>query len=509
MLIRSTVLASALTLGFALLGGCSAADDDTPAAVTPPDDDAGTTSPTTEAAAPVTPAQACTTLPRSKLTKPTEYFRVFASDQAAFDLYSKSAKYIAPGSDMQKRGEAATLKMYEAIKTLYPEAVDGMTTPPRVLIADDDDFNAGASRGRTPAGVPYAYWVFSFNKGMFKPEVTDAQLESVTAHELAHLVLRNGVDEFAPDIWYRETEKDDIFGEYQTNDVALQKLGDAILKIGGRTGQLFNTELNGFPTSIGAKTATGKDAALYVRYLNTLFKQLAPASTQKAQCTASSATVVEIYNIFKKRLNYDTNELVLSDDATKLDALTKQYQTQLAACFSNANVTWIQLATFQRQLEDPDAKAEIAKLQGDRTKLAVYLNLIKAENDADLANPTQNIASKLFQISTGLQDIVRTELAKPELKASEIRVFTQEDDADEVAVRAAKLVGIPATDVTGSLLVHTQTAEYRAACEAKIAKDEMPAYGGFADPHHSTCWRHYRNLKLDTALKTCSASWPK
>lgn len=511
----SITLAGSGLMATAILGACSSDPDPAPATTTT--QDGGTVTPATpqsEAGA-ANQAQACKTLPRDlKGVKPTDYFAVMTSDQAAVDLLTKRTglKFMPPGSDFQKRGEALTAPIYEAFKKLYPETVEGMPGPPRIVIADDASFNAAAwgDMLRTTDGKRQAPWVFKFNKGAFVDGVTDSQLSLIAAHELGHLILRNPSPRFFTTTYYRETpdEQGKIFGEYEPNDPDLEKLGDAIVKLGARTGQLFATELNGFVTIVGASAYDGNALPLYMRYRSVLIGKYAATTTNPAACTSSNTSHDQIQKIIGTHFDRSTLKLELGAEAAQLDALTKAYQTQLAACFSHVKTSFLQLAYDYRVAVDPGAAEDLQPFLDDRTKVASYLGLLKLENDYDMANPTQNIVAKLFAISTQIQDAVQKGLETPGLKPEEIRTFTPEDDADEAAVRIAKLLGRDSDDLIIGLMSQVDPT-YLPTCQALVTKGEVPAYGGFIDDHHTNCWRLYRNAALKRALASCPASWPK
>ena len=118
------------------------------------------------------------------------------------------------------------------------------------------------------------------------------------------------------------------------------------------------------------------------------------------------------------------------------------------------------------------------------------------------------IAPKLAALGKGYQDFLRAKAGDPAVKANDIRIFTEEDEADEAAVRVAKLLGLDASELANALLVHTDP-EFAPICSDILAKGKIPAYGGFVDPHHSPCWRQWRNQKLKAALTMCAPTWPK
>lgn len=509
----SITLAGSGLMATAILGACSSDPDPAPATTTI--QDGGTVTPATpqsEAGA-ANQAQACKTLPRDlKGVKPTDYFAVLSSDQAAVDQLAKTGtKFLPPGSDLQKRGEALTAPIYEAYKKLYPETVEGMPGPPRIVIADDPAFNAGAWGNvlRGADGKRLAPWVFKFNKGVFADGVTDNQLSLIAAHELGHLLLRPSAP-FFKSIYYRETpdEQGKIFGEYEPNDAELEKFGSTVVLLGARTGQLFATQLNGYVTRVGAKAFDGNAIPLYARYASFLATKYGSTTINPTACQDSDTSAAAIGKIIGTHFDSSTNKLDLGADAAQLDALTKAYQTQRASCLSHVKISFLQLAYDYRVSTDPGAAEDMKPFLTDRTKLVAYLELLPFENDYDVANPTQNILTKLFAISTKIQDAVQKELDKPDMKPEEIRVFTPEDDADEAAIRIAKLMGLDGDDLIIGLMSQTDPT-YLPTCQALVAKGEVPAYGGFIDIHHTNCWRLYRNAALKRALVSCPASWPK
>ena len=77
---------------------------------------------------------------------------------------------------------------------------------------------------------------------------------------------------------------------------------------------------------------------------------------------------------------------------------------------------------------------------------------------------------------------------------SKVRVFTHEDQADEVAVKILHSMGISIHAFNEFLINNISNCNYKSDLE--------PAYGQITDIHHNGCWRAYRNRLLEEALLT-------
>lgn len=518
-------VASLVSLGF--LWACTSSDDADPvrpiAAVgdagvprVPTGDGGGSQEVVSEAGA-ANQAQACNTLPRTFSVAPKDYYVVYTSDAEAISSITKvlpKTKWIAPGSAQQTRGEAAVAKVFTAYQKLYPDAVAGMTAP-RVIIANDTSFNAFAyttpfiTVGTGTNAMLRVPWVFAFNSGFFTAKITDDEIALVAAHEMGHLFLRNGNDDYFKHVHYRETpdEQGKIFGEYEMDEKDASDTLTLVKAIGERVGQAALPELNGIPSRVGAMAIDGAISSLprYLRDISVLYDLRYDDSPEKPTCDAALKQLNAILTFIDAHRNGD-DEIVLGADAQKLSDATATNGAALAKCFAHVKATYRNLAVSRKEAEDPTAKETIAKLTTEE-QLDAYLELSKNEKDADAQSPDQNLVEKVLGLSAKAQAALGALYIDPTIKYAELREFTQEDDADEAAVRIAKILGLDAEGLATALL-DAGDPSYATSCKAILTAGNVPKYGGAVDVHHGTCWRAYRNRKMKEALSSCPATWP-
>jgi len=468
----------------------------------------------------VTAQEVCATKHKSFDVANTKYFHVFESDAAAVEYLRtayKEYKWLDPGSPMQKRGEVAAAKVYAAFQKIYPEVTQDMPGPPRILMVDATGINAFAMPNPfidEADGRSTAPWVFVYFTGFFVDGMTDAQVELVAAHELAHLLLRNGNPDLFKPIYYRESagEQGKIFGAYEPNEPLIEEHVNLIQDIGSRIGQVVVPELNGVPTPFlwTSFIEDNQEFPAYLRYLRYLHIAQSPASTNKAACNQAAAAFQEAFETVQRHKTDDL-DVDLGADSGKLDTATKRYASAEASCLAHVKVTFRDVVIYAKRdkREDRNAAKTLAKIGNNEAQLRRYLNLSQAEVEADEADPQgspSNIVTKILKLGAIAQTALRVHFADPTFKYQELRIYTKEDDSDEAAVRVAKLLGMNANDL-GEALLHKDPS-YATHCRDLIAKDQVPPYGGAIEVHHATCWRYYRNAKLASSLATCGANWP-
>ncbi|WP_394833433.1 hypothetical protein LVJ94_43700 [Pendulispora rubella] len=464
--------------------------------------------------------EVCATKHKSFDVANTKYFHVFESDAAAVQALRtgfNNYKWLDPGSALQRRGEAAAAKAYAAFQKIYPEATQDMPGPPRIMMIDDPNINAFAIS--TPIiteadGRRTAPWIFTYFSGIFSDGMSDARIELVAAHELAHLLLRNGNPDVFKPIYYREStgEQGKIFGAYEPSEPLIEGHVNLIQDIGSRIGQVVVPQLNGFPTPyLGTSFMEDKKALpAYLRYLGYLHAAQSSASTNKAACTQAAAAYSEVLQTVRAHKTDDL-DVDLGADAGKLDTATKRYASAEASCLAHVKATFREVVIYAKRemREDPDAAKTLAKIGNNEAQLRRYLGLSQVEVEADEADPQgspSNIVTKILKLGAIAQTRLRAHFADPTFKYQELRIYTREDEADEAAVRVAKVLGLNADDLGEALML--DNPDYATHCRDLIARDQVPPYGGAIDDHHTACWRSYRNAKLASSLETCGANWP-
>ncbi|MFO0741578.1 MAG: M48 family metalloprotease [Labilithrix sp.] len=517
-MLKPLFAASIVSLG--LLAACSSSDDSTPAPGGTPGGNTSDGGPSTNVdAGPTTPSQVCTTIHKSFQVKPVDWFGVFKDEAEAVATYNvvfPDRKWRAAGSDDAKKGQKATDRVFEAYKKLYPEAVEGLTQGPVVVIEEDPTPNAYAFSGQTLSKdkKPVAGYTFTFTSS-YIAGATDDELAYVAAHELGHLLLRNGLKEIFDPIYWKVTTPDEIknkiYGEYQTSDPSVETDARNIASVGDRAGQIVAPEMNGYPSTFGADSGDDRRGARYQRYLFYIHLDFGLKGAKAADCKKAEQLSGQIGALINEHLkDTDPDAIAFGSDSAKMDQLTKDYWAAEASCVSVANASYRAAVRYAKEHYEDKANyaAQIAAIGTDQAKLDAYLDMSPNEIAADAADgPTpSNIALKIQGLGVKAHGALRTLFQLPAYDS--IRAFTAEDESDEAAVRIAKILGIPGEVRVNKLLSLTQSS-YATACKSKLAAGVVPEYGGIVDPHHGVCWRAYRTLELEAALKTCPATWPR
>lgn len=505
-------VAALFLMGTTTLAACSA-DEAAPPAVQPPSDDAGAN---VDAAPAITPSVACTTQHR-KLQRPNaDYYRVFASDQDAFTYAKDFALRLAskpvllpPGDALQAQGQALCDRAYAGLARLYPDDVAGMPGPPRVLVVDDDTVNAFAAVDTADA-TDRAPWIFFMNRGALQKYASDPDsLMGTAAHELGHLVVKNGRPEVmaAMSIYYKvpSASEDGVFGEFQTTDPVAKSTVGKIIGIGSYCGQVTESELNGYPFSLGQGEGGPTDQT--PAFFDWLRALEGAAVASNPSCPKAFADQNAIVSLLNSKAAVDT-DIFLGADAPKLDALTKAFATDIASCLSTTTVPLLNVAAAVWKAKYPKDKAAVDNLLAtDPDKLATVIRAFPARS-IDLRFPTALTVSKLLLISKEYQSALRAIVEDPKTEYSDLRHYFLEDEADVVSTRVLKVLGIP-MQKRADFFIALLPASAQVDCRAKIAASKRIGYGGFVDTHHSSCWRAYRGLELEKALGTCGAGWPE
>ncbi len=278
--------------------------------------------------------------------------------------------------------------------------------------------------------------------------------------------------------------------------------------VGERVGQVELKELHGVPTTIGA--AESEDATSryprYYRILQYLYNDYLATSPQQAKCAEAKTLRVKIDQMLATHVTPDTT-VVFGADLASFEATTTAYASAMSTCLAHVKGTYAQGMLLLRKKEDKLYQEHVDAIatEADRAK---YLDLSKNEVDADATDPTGNLVTKILTLGSKAQDALRVLYTDAAFKYEEVREFNAEDDADEAAIRIAKIMGIDSEQLSEALFL-SKKPEYVASCRSILDTGKVPKYGGAVDEHHGNCWRAYRNRKLKTALQSCPASWPK
>lgn len=452
-------------------------------------------------------ASICTPESR-KLTKPNrEQYLVFDTHEAAIAhaegfLASIGRKPPVTAHDARyARAEDLVAEIYQAFTVLWPEQTAGMTTTPRIVIVDDkEELNAFAGFDDRPEVARFP-WVLYIHASAFEGVVPDVQLEGLFAHELAHLLLKNVTTDAKKALrrHYAIGAKETL-GAIQRDDPALRNAAERWEELGRFAGEIRIPQMNGVPAAIGIE-----GEPRYLLLMREMFKLYAATSPRAETCTAAKASAQAYQAILSPLL--DANDYRVVDDpaaAAKLDAATKKFIGELTACFAHVKTSMFQVvveSTLAR-IPDPAQRAALEKQIRENPDAArAELQPDDEERKLDVAREGTNVAETLLLASkTKLDALARLEATAP-VAWDKLRIFTEEEEADDAATRVMLHLG--KDPQAGAAFNFARIPAYADACKRSIATGNVPPYGGILDAHHGTCWRYWHSGELAKALKSC------
>ena len=447
----------------------------------------GTTETSVEIAGDLTAASPCAvppTLFRLAKANPA-YYDVFASDEAArigvapvIEMVGMKLAAQATPAPVQ----ALVARQFEAFRTLYPEHTAGMMDPPRVLLVDDA--SVGAFAMGDPRRTEVFPWVLFINTGfLVADEVKNVPgvLESTIAHELGHLVLKNILARSS----YRFYAVDgaEPFGFAQPNETAIAEAYATYQATASRMGRFLDPALGNFPFHLGSQPDP-----TYASYADLLVLAAVGSQPPSAECTSVATTKQALQAIIDRRLDKSDLTLPLGEDAAEAARLSAQWEADLRTCVAGLQGPLGLLVSEERR--------ELAEQGGTPGDLDVMFPELDADDAAlDAATPGNATGEHFFALAKAR----RAAMAKVvDARYPSLRFFTDEEEADDAAVRVAV-----ATGTKVDMILNPYAPTYRSECTASLAAGTAPEYGGFVDAHHGLCWRYAHVTALAAKLATC------
>jgi len=443
-----------------------------------------------EPPAPANPAL-CSTLDYGHEQSAAEHYLFFDDDQQAAEFIRARRPAFSEISSDPRLARLMT-EIHAGFVLAFPKEMQGLDVPPPIAIVDDPAPNAYALAG-VAGGADGTErinpWVFVVNRPLLDLGATDTELRGLFAHELAHLVLRNGDTavraRLAQRAYLVDGSEDWVFGAVQPGDPELQAHIAEILAYQGRVGSLPELALNavvGGPkyTDLIRTTLEGNpecaETAAQLQELNTLQRELLPdASIGLVEPAPATET-----------------------QRAELDRLTQSILDGLVSCGGEDTLS---LAFLQALLAGlpPDAVAE------DHSRHAELVDLmLDTELAIDAEFPEATLMARIAQVVPRLSVVLLALRADPNFPIDAIRVYDLEEDADDASARVLRAIGDDPRGVALFLLNRLMTAEQKQECEDAIAAGEGVDYGRLRDQHLPYCWRFQHLSQLAESLEQCS-----
>lgn len=447
----------------------------------------------------------------SSVSIPPYLYRIFSSrDSAATyfhrydsDILARQSsglpRRIVPFTDSRYlRLDAAVEKIFREFQRLFPEKLGPLKPPPAILI-EDNSRNAYALGPRPDdphKSIPYFFVVHT---GFASDPLSDSQYYGVLAHELAHLLKRHANPDVVKKLTkvYRSTNAVSVaslgaslvtsealgFLQKQNNDPVLQKGLDRWLTLAKDAGPFSDLEFQGLPTTIGI----GSFHLLLKFILKKYADPTLPACAMSREAYEKwFATYIGFLNQAEQTIRLDP------ENRSSFGALSAATARSLSAC----------LATVKKSMIDIYSDQYAMTSDMLMTFLDIH-ELAQFQEDAKLFDGSPNVFAGLIAVTLKKQSEMRT--LESTLKLSEVRVFTREEEADDLAVRVLKKIGLDPLGNADWLVNWTLDERSKASCFDTLARDHVPAYGSLLDDHHAPCFRYYHQRQLSLWLSQSSA----
>lgn len=376
-------------------------------------------------------------------------------------------KIISSDKKIYTRARAIIKDLHSAYLRLYSSQIK-FQAPPYVIILDSDIMSALSPTNPENSEKPY---FFVANKGIFK--LSNQALTGIFAHELAHLYLQwhEGAHSFPAEKFYTKG-KHIAFGKSIKHDDVLKKSYLHWENIREQTGPFSYVELGGIPLHYDPS------APSHFRQI----KYLLSIAPQNNQCKeAKRAYMHYVKTVMINYFSYDTLTLALntSKDRQIVQKLSSNLENKLSLCLKGIHhdYTELQMAIYGLSQEIVDSiKKNMSGIEKETfTKIEKYYSSM--DSISALFSVTKDFRKKLIEVER-------------KMDFDSIRIYNHEDHADEVAVEILHHLKV-SPDKFNEFLLKYLTAKNQ-VCPYKSLKSE-PAYGPFENPHHSPCWRAYRN----------------
>lgn len=296
------------------------------------------------------------------------------------------------------------------------------------------------------------------------------QIEGVMAHELAHLYLKHGKEDEMKDQKRWSIEVDN-----ECNPVTDETFKD------------ITTWINSF-SSIGL---TKEEAFEYLptprsieSAYSMIFGSLLSLADDKS-CDELVKAKTEWFNKTEENLDSNILTYVFSDDAKKeVSNLSKKLIQEIKVCLKDEKPSTL-LELLAKALKKTPAQMSPFFDDLSENELKDYEEESKAFNSAPSMIEGLQAAVKM--------NYDRMDAIEKTLDVKALRLFSVEDEADTLAVKALHAMNKSPQGLNDYLLKDNENS-----CD--VDSQEAPEYGNLQDNHHSGCWRAWRNHKLYQTL---------
>ena len=378
------------------------------------------------------------------------------------------------GSKNYPRIEKIISDVHFAFREIYFDKIQ-YSEPPIIIITNSEEVNAFVPGALGKEKTPY---FFIAHNGLF--QLSDMEIKSIVAHELVHMHLQwESQGERFPKKKYYKKKETMSFGKDILNDKLLEQALKLRAKYRDYAGPFSESALLGVPLHYDPNKISGS------RDLKYLLQNAPPSPVCENAKKVNEAYINEIlgqhfsYESFEFKIpTLARNQLVLGYSGT--------FENMLKDCLNGVKYSYTDL--IHEVYEVPYETLE---------RLTNNMNSTEKANFQEVSTyyENNNAIDALLLLTKDYRAKVRA--IDSEIDLDNVRIYTHEDHADEEAIRVLNYLGISSQDLNNVYikLFSTQTSK-----ECLFKSDIEPEYGPLENDHHFSCWRAYRNYKLEKTL---------
>ncbi len=405
-------------------------------------------------------------------------YHIFSTLEDAYSYFNILKKYpnlvsrenlhesLSPNDKKALLAQQILEDVYEGYRGVYPY-LTRHNIPPKIVVVKGKKFFASVLWDGLSNNEKIPYLLLISEDFLTNPNMA----WGVLAHEMAHLLmnhvgkLREGQNQNL----FRFSSKGPLSHEYLSSVVnsysflgpeyddsmeRLPMISHDLLDFS--LGKLFLSLMKMTNRELSNRTSCNDAYKLFIEreeYLNSLYSFL----SQKIEWTPSS-------------------KLKNSDMGKKLNE-------HLSECFKGEKIPFNSLMAESLGLDERSFE-QLSLMKNSNPLFTEGASYMK-----NLYNQGENSFEGFLKIVNDFH--YQFEKVKGDLDLSTIHSKTYEDEADEAAIKVMKRKGISHEGLEKFLL-----RKYPEECLELIEKDVTPPFGNLLDPHHSSCWRVWRNRKL-------------
>jgi len=267
------------------------------------------------------------------------------------------------------------------------------------------------------------------------------------------------------------------------NDPKLEKKVKLLTELRAYVGPFSRVELGGIPLHFD-HTETHTDYRLVIHLL-----KHAPKSWVCGKARKYFASWVN--DVFEANFSPQNQTLNLATAAARQTAreLSRKLEKGLKYCLRGVKVDFLEFAhhVFEPPFTLEHLKAAIPSMpEHDQRILQEYSAKFK----------TMDAISAIIENGREFRERIRK--IEIEIDHTHVRMYTHEDEADEMSIKVLVHMYHDA-EALNRFLSFINKKHLGEACDLSTQRE--PGFGGFEDPHHAHCWRAYRNHKFILKLK--------